>query len=150
LYALFDETDTVDVPHIDAAYALWQYCEASARHIFGDILGHPIADEIYRMLQQMAPDGMTRTAIHDALGRHHKGAAIGVALDRLRREGMARYTVKKTAGRPIEWWFACTRIREKSELRPPTRPEDTLNSLNSHIRTGVSVPSNGTPSASST
>jgi hypothetical protein len=27
LYALLDKTDTVDVPHLEAAYALWRYCE---------------------------------------------------------------------------------------------------------------------------
>src|SRR5262249_34897762 len=61
-----------------------------------------------------------------------------------RREGMARYTIDKTPGRPIERWFACQRISELSELSPPAQPEDTLNSLNSLIRTGISVPSNGT------
>jgi len=38
LYALLDATDTVDVSHLDAAYALGRYCEASARHIFGAVL----------------------------------------------------------------------------------------------------------------
>jgi hypothetical protein len=70
LYALLDKTDTVDVPHLEAAYALWRYCEASARYIFGTILGHPLADEICRMLRQMAPEGMTRTDINNALGRN--------------------------------------------------------------------------------
>jgi hypothetical protein len=140
LYALLAKTDTVDVPHLDAANALWRYCEASARYIFGTLLGDPLADDIYRMLQQMAPDGMARTDIHNALGRHHKGAAIGVALDRLRREGMARCTVEKTSGRPIEWWFARLRISEESELSPPSPWEDPLTSLNSQIRIAVSSP----------
>lgn len=54
--------------HLDAAYALWRYCEASARYIFGDGLGDPLADDLRRMLQQAGTAGMTRTEISDALG----------------------------------------------------------------------------------
>src|SRR5262249_23120294 len=89
LYALLDCTATIEEAHLQAAEALWQYCDASARYIFGTILGDPIADEICRMLRQMAPEGMTRTEINNALGRNHNSTRIGVALDRLRREGMA-------------------------------------------------------------
>src|SRR5262249_50645564 len=58
LYALLDKTDLVDVPHLNAAYALWQYCEASAHYIFGDVLGDPLADDLRRMLQQAGTAGM--------------------------------------------------------------------------------------------
>jgi len=135
LYALLDKTDTVDVPHLEAAYALWRYCEASARYIFGTILGHPLADEIWRMLRQMAPAGMTRTDINNALGRNYKSAALGQAFDRLLREGHARCTVEKTSGRPVEWWFASApvsvRTNELNEKSPSATP---LNSFNSSIR----------------
>src|SRR5262249_18586939 len=122
LYALLDKTDTVDVPHLDAAYALWRYCEASARYIFGTLLGDPLADEIHRMLRQMAPEGMTRTDINNALGRNYKSAALGRALDRLLREDHARGMVEKTSGRPVEWWFATNpmsvRTNELNEKSP--------------------------------
>ena len=152
LYALLDKTAIVDVPHLDAAYALWRYCEASARYIFGTILGDPLADEIRRMLRQMAPDGMTRTDINNALGRNYKSAALGRALDRLVREGHARCRVEKTSGRPVEWWFACTSVSVRSnELNEKSPPETTtesdsgapLHSFNSSIRHGV----NGTAQA---
>jgi Protein of unknown function (DUF3987) len=135
LYALLDKTDTVDVPHLEAAYALWRYCEASARYIFGTILGHPLADEICRMLRQMAPNGMTRTDINNALGRNYTSAALGQALDRLLREGHARYTVEKTSGRPVEWWFASTPVsRRTNELNEKSPPVTPLNSFNSSVR----------------
>jgi len=116
LYALLDQTATVEVPHLDAAYAVWRYCEASARYIFGTILGDPLADDLYRILQQMAVEGITRTDISNALGRNHKSTAIGLALDRLRREGMARCTIEKTSGRPVERWFICGRINPTTSL----------------------------------
>ena len=98
LYALLDKTDSINVPHLDAAYALWRYCEASARYIFGTLLGDPLADDIYQMLQQMTPDGYP-TDISNAMGRPQKRAALRLALGRLLREGMARYTVDKTSSR---------------------------------------------------
>jgi hypothetical protein len=135
LYALLDKTDTVDVPHLEAAYALWRYCEASARYVFGPILGHPLADDIWRMLRQMAPEGMTRTDINNALGRNYKSVTLGQALDRLLREGHARCTVEKTSGRPVEWWFASTPVSVRTnELNEKSPPTPTLNSFNSLVR----------------
>jgi hypothetical protein len=56
-------------PHLRAALAAWEYCEASAAHIFGNSLGDPIADEIERALKQQFSEGMTRTAIRDLFKR---------------------------------------------------------------------------------
>jgi hypothetical protein len=141
LYALLDNTATVEVPHLNAAYALWRYCDASTRYIFGSLLGDPLADDILRMLRQMGSEGMTRTDISNALGRNYKSAAIGQALARLLREGETKCTVEKTAGRPLERYFAfAVRTNELNELSPPQRtdtsainltPTSTLNSFNS-------------------
>jgi len=107
LFALLDRKGAIDVPHVEAAYALWRYCEASARYIFGTLLGDPLADEICHMLRQMAPEAMTRTEINNALGRNYKSAEIGRALARLRQEEIAQRTMHKTPGRPVERWVAC-------------------------------------------
>jgi len=107
LYALLDKTDTVDVLHLDAAYALWRYCETSARYIFGDVLGDPLADDLRRILQQAGTAGMTRTDLYNAFGRHQKSAAIGQALIRLQRDGMVQCAQESTGGRPVERWYAC-------------------------------------------
>src|SRR5437763_14431983 len=44
LYALLDCSTVISRKHLEAALALWQYCENSARFIFGDDLGDPVAD----------------------------------------------------------------------------------------------------------
>jgi hypothetical protein len=49
-YALLDGVDAIDEPHITAALALWEYCEQSAKYIFGNTLGDPVADDIERAL----------------------------------------------------------------------------------------------------
>ena len=73
VYALLDGKSEMDEPHLKAALALWEYCEASAVRIFGDALGDPVADEINRALQQAGVGGMTRTAIRDLFGRNQPG-----------------------------------------------------------------------------
>ena len=46
LYALLDRSFVVRIEHLQAARVLWDYCEASTKHIFGSSLGHIDADEI--------------------------------------------------------------------------------------------------------
>jgi hypothetical protein len=106
LYALFDQSPIVKVAHLDAALALWKYCEASAVYIFGDALGDAVADEILQMLRAVAPEGMTRTDIYNAFGRNKKSTTIQQALAGLRRHQLVTYTTEETGGRPIERWYA--------------------------------------------
>jgi hypothetical protein len=63
LYALLDGQWEIDIEHLNAAVAVWEYCDASARYIWGDTIGDPIADEILRSLRQAGATGMTRTEI---------------------------------------------------------------------------------------
>jgi hypothetical protein len=41
VYALLDGDHMIRRAHLKAAHALWNYCEASARYIFGDMLRDP-------------------------------------------------------------------------------------------------------------
>ena len=73
IYALLDErevrrTDTaIRVPHLLAALAVWDYCKASAYHIFGDAVGDPIADRLLRLIKS-GPH--TDTELYESLGKH--------------------------------------------------------------------------------
>lgn len=53
LYALQDMSYVVTPDHLTAALALWEYCESSAKYIFGERLGDPIADEILKALRDI-------------------------------------------------------------------------------------------------
>ena len=57
IYALLDGAREIDRVHIQAALAMWTYCAASARFIFGDLLGNTTADAILRALRKVAPSG---------------------------------------------------------------------------------------------
>lgn len=105
IYALLDGSNEIDLPHLEAALAIWEYCELSAVHIFGSAIGDPIADEILRALQS-APGGMTRTAINSLFGRHQSSDRIGAALELLISKSRACQEIKHTGGRPSEIWFA--------------------------------------------
>jgi hypothetical protein len=106
IYALLDKADWIDAVHLEAGLAVWNYCEDSARFIFGDMLGDPVADDILRALRQAGAAGMTRTAIRDLFGRNRSGNQIGRALHNLEASKKARKGETKTATRPAETWFA--------------------------------------------
>ncbi len=105
IYALIDQSDIVDVPHLEAALAVWRYAEDSARYIFGDATGNPVADTIMAHLRQ-SPDGLTRTQITvDIFQRHKSSKEITLALRLLEEAGMARKEKIQTDGRHIEKWY---------------------------------------------
>ena len=105
LYALLDCTEMVRVEHLTAALAAWEYCEASARYIFGDALGDPIADALLQALRN-APDGLTRTELSTCLGRNQPAGRIKRALEMLQERRLALCTMNPTDGRPAERWCA--------------------------------------------
>lgn len=108
LYALLDLADAIQPEHLDAALAVWGYAEASARTIFGDATGDPVADRVLAEVRAR-PDGMTRDEVRDFLGRNVRAPRIQQALDHLGRLGYARCEREATGGRPAERWFASNR-----------------------------------------
>lgn len=106
IYALMDEKCLIDVPHLQAALALWRYCEDSVRYIWGDSLGDPVADDILTALRS-APAGMKRDELRNLFSRHKRSDEIGRALAVLADCKLARFVaVRDTGGRPAEVWFA--------------------------------------------
>jgi hypothetical protein len=75
LYALFDTAEKIGVDHLDAALALWYYCEASARWLFSN---HELEQQrkthgaLAKFIRNGGPDGRTRTEISRD---HFKGHA---------------------------------------------------------------------------
>jgi hypothetical protein len=105
IYALLDKQKFIDAPHLHAALACWDYAEASARFVFGDSLGDPVADEILRALREW-PEGLTRTEFMHHFGRNLSSDQIGRALAVLARGNFVTRQMKDTGGRPAECWRA--------------------------------------------
>jgi hypothetical protein len=107
VYALTDGAGEINVEHLEAALAIWRYCEASAKLIFGDTVGNPLADEVVRALRANLITGMTRSDLTLMFRNSpHRAGAIGSALLRLQQLGLARSEQSATGGRPVERWFA--------------------------------------------
>jgi Bifunctional DNA primase/polymerase, N-terminal/Protein of unknown function (DUF3987)/Primase C terminal 2 (PriCT-2) len=106
IYALLDNRDQIDLPHLKAALAVWRYCEASAAHIFGATLGDEVADAILRALKIAGRVGLSRTDIRDRFGRNQLAARTDAALALLAEKGLARFEIHHGGrGRPAEIWF---------------------------------------------
>lgn len=101
LYALLDCSNEIQFEHLEAALALWQYCEDSARYIFGSATGDKLADAVLDALK--ANDtGLTRTQIRDLFNRNKSQAEINRALQNLNELGLIEIKTETTDGRPIE------------------------------------------------
>src|SRR4029077_12151660 len=96
LYCVLNCQLDITPANIEAALAVWHYCESSARYLFGDLTGDSIADEILTFLRSAGADGMTRTEISNALGRHRTARRIDVALGVLLRHGRIHRRQKPT------------------------------------------------------
>jgi hypothetical protein len=105
IYALLDRSEIVRREHLLAALALWDFCDASARYIFGEALGNPVADEILDALTS-SPEGMTRTEIRNLFSRNKRAKEVGGALTLLLDQNLAEFKKEPTGGRPTERWFA--------------------------------------------
>jgi hypothetical protein len=113
VYALLDCSTVIQSEHLMAALAVWQYCENSARFIFGDALGDGTADEILRELRNH-PQGMARNDIREHFNRNKSAAEIGRALSVLQEYGLARMErgrEQEGQTRPTERWFAVSAVR---------------------------------------
>jgi hypothetical protein len=110
IYALLDQSEAIECCHLKAADALWRYCEDSARHIFGDSLGNPFADDVLRLLKQAGSRGLSRREIYAAFGNNPNKAKLSTALTLLATCGRAKCIEKPGTGfgasAMIERWFA--------------------------------------------
>ena len=106
-YAALDRSPVIRSAHLHAALAVWDYADASARRIFGDVLGLSVADIILAALRQHGL--LTRTQIRDLFKRNKTAVEIEAALRLLVERGKARRSMRPPSGgdgRPVEVWEA--------------------------------------------
>lgn len=112
VYALLDSSKVVRREHLEAALALWQYCEDSARYIFGNATGDKVADALLTALREAGEHGLTKTQIRDVLGRNVNAFRIKDALSILEKSQLI-HSIKEpsddpNAKRPVERFFIST------------------------------------------
>jgi len=112
LYALLDLSGTIRLEHLSAGLALWAYCEDSAKYIFGETLGDPLADEIKQAVDE-EPKGMTQTELSNHFKRHKKSEQLNRALNILIARGMVFKVAEETAGRTSHRYFSSKNYHRK-------------------------------------
>jgi hypothetical protein len=85
LYAVLDRAAVVRPAHLGAGLAVWRYAEASARRIFGGLLGSPVADTILEGLRARGP--MAERGIYALFSRHQPASEIPGGARRARGDG---------------------------------------------------------------
>ena len=93
IYAPLDQSQEIRAEHLQAGLALWQYCEESARFIFGAATGDCVADKILEELKDNA-GGITRNQIRELFRRNVSAERTDSALRVLSRLNLA-YSLKE-------------------------------------------------------
>jgi hypothetical protein len=131
VYALLDSSPVIREVHLCAALAMWAYAEDSARYVFRQMTGAPIADKILAALRGAGEAGFTITEIHAVLGRNEPAENVKKALDLLDHKGLAIGDRQATGrGRPTERWWARATNKRINELdgQAEGRPNYFVNS----------------------
>jgi len=105
VYCLLDKAKQITRDHLEAALAVWHYCEESARTIFADATGDSLADRVLTMIS-MEENGLTQTQISNALGRNFESKRIKQSLDLLYSQQRVLFESIATKGRPAKVWKA--------------------------------------------
>ncbi len=105
IYAISDCSALIKRCHLEAALAVWDYCERSVIWIFGTSTGSKMADKILWALQRRT-NGMTRTEIQmDVFHRNAVKTDLDRALATLVQSGLAYPTEQSDEnGRKSELW----------------------------------------------
>lgn len=109
--ALADGSGVITAEHVAAAFHVWNYCRATAAHIFGDSTGNADADRLLEALREAGKLGMTATAQRDLFSKHKGRADNARAL--LEREGLAASIKKQTGGSPATITYAIAKVTNR-------------------------------------
>jgi hypothetical protein len=111
VFALADRSEVVDLPHLEAALALWRYCEASAIAIFGTHTGNRDAD---RVLRELRNGELSRKEVSVLFSRNRSAAQLDKILGAVMATGLVRRYVRG-AGRHAADMYALIRQDEQDQ-----------------------------------
>jgi hypothetical protein len=114
IYAALDSSSVIALPHLQAAFAVWDYCSAGASLLFGTSTGDPIADRIREALDG-SPNGLPKNQIRRLFHGHVNCDRIDAALEQLLALDAANCHIEPTAGHPSTLWSAIPRREQEEE-----------------------------------
>jgi hypothetical protein len=103
IYAALDTSPEVDVCHLQAALAVWDYCRASARLFFDTTPIDPAASRISQALD-VNPQGLSKTQLRGLFHKHISKERIDLALEQLINLGLIRDQTSPGPGRHATLW----------------------------------------------
>ena len=112
LYAALDLSPVVRMPHLEAALAVVEFCEASAEWLFADATEDALTSQVLRVL---AGGRVTRTELVRVLGGHVPKRRLDAALRQLLAQGRIRTYRENTGGRPVTWIEAAPQFSAPSQ-----------------------------------
>ena len=127
VYALLDGSDTIDVPHLRAALAIWRYCDDSARLIFSTDDQADTGGTLEARIRQLARErpGIMRTELRDAISHKIKANELERALTWLAGRGEIQRRTSTESGR------VCERIHPADANKPTAAAVITTGSASS-------------------
>jgi len=97
LHCLVDQVGQITPKHLETSIMVWDYCEKSARYIFGDKdIKNPLAKKI---LQLLTGKPMSLTEIYTGLAKHFESRAIQETMKSLLERNKVFVNSQKTPGR---------------------------------------------------
>ena len=98
LFALLSKATAVEVPHLMAALAWWEYVITSVEIVFADRTGNTVAD---RIRAEMLPGTtLSLTEIRERIfSKHVAAGSLHDGLDVLKRLGEVEFGTQSTNGR---------------------------------------------------
>ncbi len=125
LYAALDRSPIIQLSHLQAALALWDYCSYSAGSLFGSCTADSVADRILEALQA-ADHGLTRKQIRDLFHGHLGSSSIDQALEKLRSLGLATFRYVPGRGPYTTLWSSTDYQEPEPAEEATTRLEEFL------------------------
>jgi hypothetical protein len=124
LYALLDGTETIDVPHVRAALAVWRYCDDSARIIFHGGGDETLEVRIKKAIAQRP--GLTRTELRNLVDHKLKASDLTRSLDWL----VDRGEIERQRDGRTERYYPATNT--PTGMGSPTERNVKINATNCH------------------
>ena len=112
VYALLDRSTVIMRIHLEAAYALWKYCEDSARYIFEGNSLSKLAQKYLDWLLKAGEAGLNKTELTGNNGNRTTGLNEGLQELQLAELAFPKFT--PTRGRTEERWFAAAALSPRS------------------------------------
>lgn len=112
IYALLDQSSTIEVQHLTAARAVWDYAAQSAAYIFGTSSGDEVVDKLLAGLNEAGASGLTASEQQALFGRHKDRNQLERARLHLDRTGQAKTVKEATGGRSVLRTYASPNAKQ--------------------------------------